>query len=399
MKVLIAGGGIGGLTAALALAQRGFDVQVLEQAPAIREVGAGVQLSPNAMRVLYRLGLEEALREVVCVAAGKRVRLWNSGQTWTLFDLGAEATARYGFPYVTLHRADLQALLARAVRLASPDAIRLGAKCVDVVQEAAAVQVRLDTGETLCADALVGADGVHSRIRASLFGEDAPVFSGCRAWRGVIAAADLPAHLRGPHAVNWVGPGAHVIHYPLRGGELVNFVGIVERDDWHVESWATQGSVQDCRSDFAGWHDDVQTFIDALHAPFKWALLLREPMSTWTRGRATLLGDAAHPTLPFLASGAAMAIEDGYVLARCLAEQAQDVPAALQRYESARLERTSRVVRGSSDNARRFHNPALADATGAAAYVEREWSEDKVSARYDWLFSYQADQVNLPSAR
>ena len=180
---------------------------------------------------------------------------------------------------------------------------------------------------------------------------------------------------------------------------MINFVGIVEKDDWQVESWAVQGRVEDCLADFKGWHEDVQTFIHTLEVPFKWALMHREPMATWIAGRAVLLGDAAHPTLPLLASGAAMAIEDGFVLARCLSEKLSadqhDLPLALQAFESARMERTSRVVRGSSENARRFHNPALAHSAGAADYVAREWSEEKVRARYDWLFSYKVDEVGL----
>ncbi len=404
MKVIIAGGGIGGLTAALALLHQGIDVQVLEQATELREVGAGVQLSPNATRTLFQLGLKDALLTLACVASGKQVRLWNSGQSWTLFDLGAESIERYGYPYVTMHRMDLQDVLAKAVMKLQPDAIRLGAKCVAVTQDAldvpgGQVRVQLADGDTVMGDVLVGADGVHSKIRASLFGDGAAVFSGCRAWRGVIPAHKLPAHLCGSEAFNWVGPGAHVIHYPLRGGELINFVGIVEKDDWQVESWAVQGRVEDCLADFKGWHEDVQTFIHALEVPFKWALMHREPMATWIAGRAVLLGDAAHPTLPLLASGAAMAIEDGFVLARCLSEKLSadqhDLPLALQAFESARMERTSRVVRGSSENARRFHNPALAHSAGAADYVAREWSEEKVRARYDWLFSYKVDEVSL----
>jgi salicylate hydroxylase len=395
MKVLIAGAGIGGLTAALALMQRGFEVEVLEQASRLTELGAGVQLGPNATRTLYQLGLEGALKPLACVASGKQIRLWSTGQRWTLFDLGEEAIARYGYPYLTMHRADLHRVLVEAVLQARPGAIRLGATCTAVSQTTEAVAVRLASGDTVAGDVLVGADGVHSRVRASLFGDDAPVFSGCRAWRGVIAATALPAHLRGPQAFNWVGPGAHVIHYPLRGGSLINFVGIVERGDWQIESWTAQGTVDECRADFVGWHDDVHTFIDALDAPHKWALMHREPMDGWTVGRVTLLGDAAHPTLPMLASGAAMAMEDGFILARCLQALPQDVPAALLRYEQARLGRTARVVRGSSESARRFHNPALADAAGAAAYVDAEWSSDKVHARYDWLFSYRVDEVSL----
>lgn len=391
--ILIAGAGLGGLTAALALLRRGFKVRVLEQAAQLRELGAGIQLSANANRVLFQLGLAQALGSVASTAAGKRIRLWNSGQTWPLFDLGAESISRYGYPYLTVYRADLHAALVDAVRSLDPNAIELNARVESVRQDGNAVTATLAGGETRRGNVLVGADGVHSRIRAQLFGTDDAVFSGTLAWRGVIPANRLPAHLREPYAVNWVGPGAHVIHYPLRRGELVNFVGILERDDWQVESWTQQGSVEECLADFARWHDDVHTLIRALDQPFKWALMLREPLPVWRQGRIALLGDACHPTLPMLASGAAMAIEDGYILARCLAEIPGDPALALARYEDLRKERTARVVRGSAENARRFHNPALAHAEGAAAYVEREWNEQRVRERYEWLFTYDVDTV------
>jgi len=390
---LIAGAGLGGLTAALALQRRGLRVRVLEQAQELREVGAGIQLSANANRVLYRLGLEAALMDVARPTAGKRIRLWSSGRTWPLFDLGAESVARYGYPYLTIYRADLHRILEQAVRANDPEAVSLGAKVTQFTQDDKGVAAVLASGERLEGSALIGADGVHSRVRAALFGADAAAFSGTVAWRGVIPAEKLPAHLREPYACNWVGPGAHVIHYPLRHGKLVNFVGILERDDWQVESWTERGSVEECARDFAGWHEDVHTLIRALDEPYKWALMLREPLPIWSQGRVTLLGDACHPTLPMLASGAAMAIEDGYVLARALAAHPDDIALAFKRYEAARVERASRVVRGSAENARRFHNPALEHAQGAADYVDREWNEARVRERYEWLFSYNADEA------
>lgn len=393
-SILVAGAGLGGLTAALALLRRGYRVQVLEQAPELREIGAGIQLSANANRALYRLGLGEAIGAVAAQTAGKRIRLWNSGQTWPLFDLGGESLARYGYPYHTIYRADLHRVLADAVLAADPQAVRLNAKLASLEQDDSGVTAHLADGSACRADLLIGADGVHSRVRSTLFGADRAVFSGTLAWRGVIPAQKLPAHLREPYAVNWVGPGAHVIHYPLRRGELVNFVGILERDDWQVESWTQRGTVEECLADFKGWHADVQTLIQALDEPFKWALMLREPLPVWTRGRVTLLGDACHPTLPMLASGAAMAIEDGYMLARALDEVADPLQAML-RYEAARKDRTARVVRGSAENARRFHNPALAHAEGAAAYVEREWNEARVRQRYEWLFMYDVDTAPI----
>jgi salicylate hydroxylase len=395
-RILIAGAGLGGLTAALALLRDGHDVRVYEQATQLGEVGAGLQLSANATRVLSLIGVDDAVRAVASLPAGKQVRLWNTGQRWKLFDLGAESISQYGHPYYTLYRPDLHKVLVDAIRAIRPDAITLGVRCVGFEAGASGVTLLTDDGRRIDGDLLVGADGVHSRIRHALSGGDAPAFSGCLAWRGVISAERLPAHLREPIGTNWIGPGGHVIHYPLRRGELVNFVGIVERDDWKVESWSTAGTTDECLNDFAGWNEDVHRLIRSVQTPFKWALMVREPLQQWTQGRVTLLGDACHPTLPFLAQGACMALEDGYMLARCIRETT-DPAHALRRYQDARVERTTRIVQGSSANARRFHNPALASVEGAVAYVDREWSEARVRERYHWLFDYKVDEVPLPA--
>lgn len=395
IRVLIAGAGIGGLTAALALQKRGYDVRVYEQAAELREVGAGLQLSPNGLRALYRLGLGEALRSFASEPAGKNIRLWSTGQTWKLFDLGATSVRQYGYPYFTIHRPKLHMLLADAVRATKPDALMLGAQCIGFEQTADGVVLKLADGREFRGDVLIGADGVHSGIRKQLFGADQPKFSGCLAWRGVIAMERLPQHLRSTVGTNWVGPGAHVIHYPLSGGTHMNFVGIVEREDWQVESWTQKGSHQECHTDFKGWHDDVHDLIRNIDVPYKWALMARDPMQQWSCGRVTLLGDACHPTLPFLAQGAVMAVEDGYILARCIEKHEADPAAALKKYEAARIERTTRIVLRSSENGRRFHNPALGSADGAAAYVDREWAEAKVRERYDWLFRYNVDAVSI----
>lgn len=398
MKVAIVGGGIGGLTAALALLRQGFDVTVYEQAPELREVGAGVQVSANGTRILFALGLEQDIMSVACEAGSKEIRLWNTGQTWNLFDLGPQSITRYGFPYVTIHRNDLHQALAAGIRRIAPDCIKLGMRCIGVDQSANGVALNFANGINLKADIAVGADGVHSIVRESFFGKDEPKFTDIVAWRGVIQAERLPERLLRPVGTNWIGPGGHVIHYLLRRGELMNYVSVVERSNWQVESWSVAGTVEECLADYEGWNGDVHTLIKSMDTPYKWALMLRQPMQQWTVERVTLLGDACHPTLPFLAQGAVMAIEDGYVLGRALAQYRDDPEAGLLAYENARKERTTRIIRGAENNLGRFHNPALSRADTAEAYVNSEWEEAKVKQRYEWLFTYDATSVPLGSA-
>jgi salicylate hydroxylase len=392
MRVLIAGGGIGGMAAALALLRHGIDVDVYEQAPELKEVGAGVQLAANGTRVLYALGVGDELKTFSCEAQGKEIRHWQTGETWKLFDLGPVSIERYGFPYFTVYRPDLLSVLADAVRRLKPGAIHLGAKCLGFVQDAGGVTLELQGGRAT-GDALIGADGVHSRMRQALFGADKPRFTGVIAWRGIVPMSRLPAHMARRVGSNWVGPGGHIVHYPLRGGWLMNFVGALERSDWQVESWSARGSTRELAADFRGWHEDIQAFIAAIEMPFKWALMVRAPLERWTVGRVTLLGDAAHSMLPFLAQGAIMAIEDGYILARCLAQF--DEQTALQRYERARIDRTRRTVEGSAANIQRFHNRALADPEEGRRFIEREWASERIADRYEWLFRYDATKVEI----
>ena len=390
--VAICGAGLGGLVTALALHERGFRPTVHEQAPQLGEVGAGVQLSANAVRVLFDLGLREDLLATASLPGGKQVRLWNTGEAWKLFDLGPESEQRYGFPYLMMHRADLHRVLSDAVAERLPDALRLGKRLATVEERADRVHLGFADGSTATTDVLVGADGVHSVVRSRLFGGDRPTFTGCLAWRGVVPAAALPDHMTSPVGTNWIGPRGHVIQYPLRGGELINFVGIVERDDWQVESWNVPGTPEECAADFAGWHPDVLALIHAVPTPMKWALMLRRTLPVWSAGRVTLLGDACHPTLPFLAQGACMAIEDGLVLARAL-EHHPSPAAAFAAYESARVPRATAVVDGSAANLERFHNPILSDPVAAPDYVATEWAGNRVADRYDWLFDHDATTV------
>ena len=392
-RILIAGGGIGGLTLALALLRRGFDVALYEQAPELKEVGAGLQISTNGMLVLAALGIGDRVMALAARPLRRNVRLWNTGQTWTS-DLGPSTVARYGHPHVTMYRPDLLGVLADAVREVAPAAINLGRQVVACEQDDARVTLRFADGGRATGDVLIGADGIHSVVRDALHGIQETTFTGLAVWRGVIPAECLPESMAASTIVaGWMGPGGHVVQYPLRRGELINFGGVVERREWHSESWMTPGSQAEMRAAFAGWHGDIQTLVDQIEHPLLQALKLRRPLPQWSCGRMTLLGDACHPTLPFLAQGAVMAMEDGLVLARALVAYAPDVAAALRAYEAARKARTTRIIEGSAANTHRFHNAVLADPTRAQAYVEREIVGPRDRDAFDWIYGYDASTV------
>ena len=386
-KTLVAGGGIGGLTAALCLANRGHEVTVFEQAAAFDEVGAGIQLSPNCTRVLHDLGLAAALRDLAFLPEGIQFRNWRSGRVIADSALGDEATARYGFPYYHIHRADLLTVLVEAAGHVPNIELHCDARVLDFEQNEN--DVTLSTTDGMHTGVLlVGADGIHSVVRNGLWGNDEPRFTGNVAWRALVPVERLPPCLIPPMATAWWGPGGHVVHYFVRRSELVNCVCVVEKHGWEVESWTERGDHAELKTDFAGWHDDIQRLIDNVDVDslFKWALHDRKPMPRWGKGRVTLLGDACHPTLPFMAQGAAMAIEDASVLAACLANGV-DVPSALLRYENLRRSRTARVQRGSRRNASVFH------LSGTKA-----WLRDRVARRMqartvDGLYGYDALQA------
>lgn len=394
-RVAIIGAGIGGLAAALALLRKGIDVTVHERSDSLGEVGAGVQTTPNGSRVLLELGLEEQMKLKGTPTTGKDTYLWNTGQKRPFMQLGDASSTNYGAPYLTFHRADLHQMLLDGVLALKPDAVQLNSSLESLTQSGDQVSMRFADGREATADLLVGADGIHSRVRQQLCGSDSPQFTGCMAWRGLIPVEKIKDCIDTAGGTMWLGPTAHIVTYPVRQGALLNFIGMVDRDNWHVESWTERGTTDECLADFAGWHATVHRMVRAISIPYKWALMVREPLPRWSVGRATLLGDACHSTLPFLSQGANMAMEDGLVLSRCLVEFADDPVHALQVYDALRRPRTAGIVRSSADQLKRVHNPQLADPSFAKAYIEREWSSDSVEERYRWIYGYDARTVPL----
>jgi salicylate hydroxylase len=394
-NIIIVGGGIGGLAAALALLRHGLDVEVYEQSSELKEVGAGVQIGANGTRVLHALGLKAALERTQVIPSGKEARLWNTGASWKTLDLGAIAVARYGSPHILMHRGDLHAALAEAIRGIKADALKLGHRFVGLAQSSEGVEVSFADGKSAAAGLVIGADGIHSKVREILFGRDSAKFTGCVAWRGLIPMQELPQHLARNTATSWLGPAGHVLHYPVRSGQLMNFISFLERTDWQVESWTMRGTTEELANDFRGWHSDVHAMIRGIETPYKWALWVRDPMAGWSRGRVTLLGDACHPTLPFLGQGAVMALEDAYVLAQCVEKYPDDHATALARYENARMDRTTAVVQAAAETRKRAFDKALADANGAAAYLAQEWHQEPVMARYDQVYAYDVTSVAI----
>lgn len=392
MKVIVSGGGIGGMSAALALLRKGIDVEVYEQAQALTEVGAGIQISPNGSRALDHLGVFSKLQELSCTPGKKEFRLWNSGKHWPLFDLGPQAVEKYGYPYLTVYRPDLLSAIENGVRAAKPDAIHLAARGVGVEQDADSATLVLADGTRATGDVVIGADGWRSAVRTELFGDHSPTFTGMVAWRGLIDWDQLPTHLQQMVGSTWIGPGGHAVSYPLHGGAIMNFVATIEGKTWDGDGASVPGTAEECHVDFTGWHDDVHTLIDLSPSLSKWALVSWEPVEQWTGGRISLLGDAAHATLPFLAQGAVHSIEDGVVLANAL--EKYEPTEALKRYEATRIHRTTKMVRGATANTGRFHSQELRTTEGADAYMAREFSDAPIAERYDWLYAY--DAVNAP---
>jgi salicylate hydroxylase len=389
LSVAVIGGGIGGLAAALSLLRAGLDVHVYERARTLSEVGAGIQVSPNASRILHRLGLADYLADLGVKPLAWHQRRWDDGRTLLRTPLAGAVEAAFGFPHYQMHRADVLATLVRAL---PPDRLHIGHRFTGLVDHGDHVEAEFENGRHIGVDALVGADGIHSTVRHVLFGPEKPHFTGCVAYRGLVPADGL-AHLDlEVTAQVWMGPGKHFVHYYVQNRRLINFVAIIDRDTWTRESWTDRGEVADALAAFEGWHPQVRGILGAVDETFIWALFDRKPMTRWSVGRVTLLGDACHAMLPFMAQGAAQAIEDGATLAVCLSRiDARAVPNALRRYEALRLPRASRVQGLSEANKTRFHLPDGAAQQARDAEMARgatDWSLKAVA----WLYGYDAGE-------
>jgi salicylate hydroxylase len=388
LAIAIIGGGIGGLSAALSLVRAGFDAHVYEQAPELREVGAGIVVSPNATRILGRLGLGATLAQSSVRPLAWHERRWDDGQTLLRVPLADAAVAAFGFPYYQCHRADVQTMLAQAL----PQRLHLGHRLVDLEERGDRVEARFDNGTRVAADVVVGADGIHSTVRRALFGPDDPRFTGCVAYRGLVPAERVQELNLETRMQRWMGPGKHFVHYYVQGRRLLNFVCLVEQDTWTSESWTERGDVAEARAAYQGWHPQVRAILDAQQEIFVWALLDRAPLPRWSIGRVTLLGDACHPMLPFMAQGAAQAIEDGATLAAILERDGANIPAALRAYEAVRLPRTARIQALATASKTRFHlpdGPAQQERDAQMASDAADWSL-KQSA---WIYGHDAGAV------
>ena len=386
-RILIAGGGIGGLSAALALARVGRGVLVLERRSAFSEAGAGIQLGPNGVRLLQRLGVAERLAPLAVAPERIDVFSGQSGKRLTSLPLGAWMVRRFGAPYWIAHRRDLHDALAETVRAEPRIAVRMGFSVEGVATEGAIVTAESVEGERVSGAALIGADGLRSRVAACALGAPAPRPAGKSAFRALLDIEQVDGPFAARDAVGlWLGEGAHLVTYPVRAGRLVNVVAVLD-DEWTGEGWNSPDDGTLVRSRFAGWAPVVRAFLDGVSRWRKWSLVARPALPRWVQGRVALLGDAAHPIFPFLAQGGVLAIEDAVALADALAGGAAgDVTGALLRYERARMGRAARVVAESRKNGRLYHlTGAMRRARDAALKaMPPAW----LMRRYDWLYGY-----------
>jgi salicylate hydroxylase/6-hydroxynicotinate 3-monooxygenase len=369
LNVAIIGAGMGGLSAAATLGRAGIDAEVYEQAPAFTRIGSGIQMSPNAMKVLRAIGLEEKTREIAFRPDHQLSRDWDTGHINLDYPFGDLVEKKYGAPYLLMHRGDLHALLASIV---PPDKIKRGRKLVDFRQSGAGVELHFEDGSSAHADAMIASDGVHSSVREKLFGKDKPVYSGRVAYRTTFPASRLNEQI--DDCTKWWGVDRHiVIYYTTRAKDEVYLVTSVPEPAWTQESWSLKADVEELRAAFVGFHPMVTQVLDACPSVNKWAIFERDPMPAWTQGNVILIGDACHPMTPYMAQGAATAMEDAALLARCLEGCGPGgVHQAFLKFEGLRKPRTAEIQKVSHSN----------------TWLHR-------SGNTDWVFGYDVWQVPL----
>ena len=379
MKVLVAGAGIGGLTTALALRHFGHDADVFERAPELGEVGAGIQVPPNASRVLRALEVLGAVEAQAVRPAALEARWGPSGSRLFRIPIGTTPEeSRWDAPYLHVHRADY----VRALRARLDAPVHLGREAVGYEQGGTSVTLRFRDGTAATGDALVAADGLRSALRAQMHGPSRPRYTGHTAWRAVVPVSRLGGHAPERTATVWMGPQRHAVTYLLRGGRLANLVAVVERPSDAAESWRETGTRADALRDFHGWHPTITTLLREADRLHRWSLHDRPPLASWTDRRVALLGDAAHPMLPFMAQAAALAVEDAWTLASQLTD---DVPASLLRYQQLRQPRAADLHRRSQGNAKLFHRPhPLLAAHLRVAHLVPELALRRLDPLYRW---------------
>jgi salicylate hydroxylase len=392
LTVLIVGGGIGGIATALALRQRGIDALLFEQAEAFREVGAGIQLSANATRVLRRLGLDSALARVAVYPEGRDYRAWDTGERVFWTPLGEQAEVHFGAPYYQAHRADLLDILVNALGNAG---IHLNARVQTFEQDGHGVTITLADGRIVTGDVLVGADGIHSTVRAQLFGREQPRYTGCVAWRGLVSAERLTHLDLGRVNGVWMGPNRSIVQYYVSAGRTFNWIGISRSSHAAQESWLAEGRVEDALAEYADWHPTIRAIIRATPRVLRQALYDREPLAEWRVGRVVLLGDAAHAMMPFYAQGAGQSIEDAYVLAGCLASPPDDPAVALERYVRLRQPRTAWMQQLARREEERYHIADPAEIARRNVGLRQGHTSDAAAfpPEQECLYGYDAEAV------
>lgn len=395
LRVGIIGGGIGGVALAGCLLQRGFEVKIFERASGFGEVGAGIQMTPNAVKVMRELGLMDKLSAAGFLPNALVGRNWRTGREIFRTPLKDACMAAYGAPFIHIHRQDLHSILASLV----PDSVpSFSTSCTGVRQDSGSATALFADGSAFEADVIVGADGVRSVVRAELFGAEDPKFTGHMCYRAVVPVPGVVDFVS-PDGAFWFGPHGHVVTYYVRGGKAVNIVAVAESDKWVEESWNVRSSKEEMLQHYKGWHRNVATLFERVDEAFKWGLFDRDPMTTWSKERITLLGDAAHPMLPFLSQGAAMAIEDSYVLAAALDAHGSNIGAAFRDYENERLPRTSRVQLQARERGKTYHLPSRwAQARRDFIYWVRGLINPQTTGLgANWVYDYDATAFR-PSA-